>query len=166
MNQCFLVAKLTSSIQQLNGSHHDFVNRYWISVSQMTRISSFVSIKVQSFPHLWLITGFIQRLTQRVKPVEQEMLTLHLLNDKHYISYYKLRYNTVTILEQLTTRVSSIWFAPLRCQYTCSFTSIAFIMPSTRTKWQLKKTLPTWFIPNILLKYFESCTVIHTYSGL
>ena len=41
------------------------------------------------------------RLTQRVQPVEQEILTLHLLNGKHDISYYKLRLNTVVILEHI-----------------------------------------------------------------
>ena len=128
-NQCFLVAKLMSSVQQLNGRHNDFVNRYWISVSQMTRISSCVAITIQSFPHLWFITGFIQRLTQRVKLVYQEILALHLLNGKYYISYYNLRYNTLIILGQLNTRVSGLSIAPLRGKYTCSFISIAFIKP-------------------------------------
>jgi hypothetical protein len=30
----------------------------------------------RSFPHLWLITGFVTRLTRRVPLVEQELLTL------------------------------------------------------------------------------------------
>jgi hypothetical protein len=128
-----------SSIQQLNGRHHDFVNRYWISVSQMTRISSFVAITIQSLPHLWFITGFIQRLTQRVKPVYQEILALHLLNGKYYISYYKLRYNTLTILGELTTRVSGLWIALQWGKYTCSFISIAFIKPSQEQNDNKKK---------------------------
>ena len=36
----------------------------------------FVVNTSRSFPHAWLITGFITRLTRRVQLVEQELLTL------------------------------------------------------------------------------------------
>jgi hypothetical protein len=36
----------------------------------------FVVITFRSFPHSWLITGFLTRLTRRVPLVEQELLTL------------------------------------------------------------------------------------------
>jgi hypothetical protein len=49
------LVKLKSSLRKFYGRHHDLVDRYGISVSQMTR----------SFPHSWLITGFAIRLTRR-----------------------------------------------------------------------------------------------------
>jgi hypothetical protein len=36
----------------------------------------FVVIIIRSFPHSWLINGFVTRLTRRVPHVEQELLTL------------------------------------------------------------------------------------------
>jgi hypothetical protein len=36
LNQGFLLARLKSSLRQFYGRHHDLVNRYEISVSQMT----------------------------------------------------------------------------------------------------------------------------------
>ena len=36
LNQGFLLVKLRSSLRKLYGRHHDLVNRYGISVSQMT----------------------------------------------------------------------------------------------------------------------------------
>jgi hypothetical protein len=35
-HQGFLVVKVKSSLRKVNGRHHDLVNRYGISVSQMT----------------------------------------------------------------------------------------------------------------------------------
>ena len=58
----------------LCGRHHDLVDRYGISVSQMTtdrfHLSSALS---ESFFHSWLITGFVTRLTRWVPMVEQEL---------------------------------------------------------------------------------------------
>ena len=36
LSQCFLLVKLKSSLQKFYGRHHDLVDRYGISVSQMT----------------------------------------------------------------------------------------------------------------------------------
>jgi hypothetical protein len=36
LNQGFLLVKLKSSLRKLYGCHHDLVDRYGISVSQMT----------------------------------------------------------------------------------------------------------------------------------
>jgi hypothetical protein len=60
----FLYVKLKSSLRKFYGRrHYDLVDRYGVSVSQMTTYS-------------WLITGFVARLTRRVSLVEQELLTL------------------------------------------------------------------------------------------
>ena len=62
--QGFLLVKLKSWLRKYYG---ELVNRYGISVSQMTTVM---------FPHSRLITGFVTRLTPRVPLVEQELLTL------------------------------------------------------------------------------------------
>ena len=48
-------------------------NIYGISVSQMTTP---VVVTIRSFPHLWIITGIITRVTRQVSLVEQELLIL------------------------------------------------------------------------------------------
>jgi hypothetical protein len=120
---------------------------------------AYVIITIRFFSHLWLIIGFITRQTQRVQPVEQELFTLHSLNSKHDISYDTLRLNTVVILEQVNTRVSSLWFHPLRPRYTCSFMLIVFIIQTTRTKWkyQTKHGLRGLY----LTLYWNALKVIH-----
>ena len=77
LNQGFLLVKLKSSLRKF-----DLVDRYGISVSQMTTDVSLVVNTSRSFPHSRLITGFVTRLTQRVPLVEQELITLpeHILN--------------------------------------------------------------------------------------
>ena len=77
LNQVFLLVKLKSSLRKFCGRHHDLVNRYGISVSQMTtdNVPLVVSTS-RSFPNSRLITGFVTRLTWRVPLVEQELFTL------------------------------------------------------------------------------------------
>jgi predicted nucleic acid-binding Zn ribbon protein len=43
--------------------------------NKCNKISSVVVSPFRSFPHSWLITGFVTRLTRRVPLVEQELLT-------------------------------------------------------------------------------------------
>ena len=75
LNQGFLLVKLKSSLWKFYGLEHDLVNRYGISVSQMTRYVPPVISTSQSFPRSWLITRFVTRV-RRVPLVEQELLTL------------------------------------------------------------------------------------------
>ena len=75
--QGFLLIKLKSSLRKIYGRHHDLVDYYGISVSQMDH--GYVPLVVNTsrfFPHSWLITGFIARLTRRVSLVEQELVTI------------------------------------------------------------------------------------------
>jgi hypothetical protein len=52
LNQVFLLIKLKSSLRKFCGRHHDLVDRYGISVSQMTTyIFHFVVKTSWSFPH-------------------------------------------------------------------------------------------------------------------
>ena len=76
LNQRFLLAKLNSSLRKIYGRHHDVADRYGISVSQMTMDMFHLSYHSRSFPHSWLITGFVTRLTRWVSLVEYELLTL------------------------------------------------------------------------------------------
>ena len=76
LNQWFLLVKLKLSLRKFYGRHHDLVDRYGISVSQMTIYVPLVINISRSFPHSWHITGFVSRLTRRVPLVEQELLTL------------------------------------------------------------------------------------------
>ena len=76
LNQGFLLIKLKSSLQKCYGRHHDLVDRYGISVSQMT-MHGYVPLVVntsRSFPGLRLITGFVTRLSRLVPLVEQNCL--------------------------------------------------------------------------------------------
>jgi hypothetical protein len=77
LNQWFLLVKLKSSLRKFYGRQHDLVDRYGISVSQLTH--GYVPLVVNnswSFPHSWHITGFVARFTRWVPLVEQELLTL------------------------------------------------------------------------------------------
>jgi hypothetical protein len=76
LNQGFLVINLKSSLfWHCYGLHHNLVNRYRISGSQMTTCMFRLSLW-QSGPFLWLITGILIRVTRRMPLVEQELHTL------------------------------------------------------------------------------------------
>ena len=65
LNQSFIVLKVsTSKALRCHHTHSDLGN------------VPFIVIKSRSFPHSWLITGFVTRVTQQVSHVEQELLTL------------------------------------------------------------------------------------------
>ena len=75
----FLVVILKSSLREFYGWYHDLLNRYRIFVSQMTTdVFHFgiIVIIILTFPHLWLITGFITIVTWWVPHVEQELPSL------------------------------------------------------------------------------------------
>jgi hypothetical protein len=76
LNQGFLLVKLKSLLWNVYGHHHDLVDPYVISVTNDYRYVPLVVNTSQFFPHSWLNTGFVTRLTRRMIPVEQELLTL------------------------------------------------------------------------------------------
>ena len=54
-----------------------WLTRHEISLSQMTTwYIPFIVITMRPSPHLWLVTGFVSRVTWRVLLVEQELLSL------------------------------------------------------------------------------------------
>ena len=68
-----LLVKLKSSLWTFHGRDHDFGRLLRIFVSQYVPIVVRTS---RSFPHSWLITGFMTRVTRQVSLVEQELLSL------------------------------------------------------------------------------------------
>ena len=71
--------------QPYTWSHHfesfTVATTTWLTVMEYLcykwhRYVPFVVITIRSFPHSWLITGIVTRVTQRVPHVEQELLTL------------------------------------------------------------------------------------------
>jgi hypothetical protein len=65
---------LKPSLRQFYGRHHDLVGRYGISVTNDHGYVPLVVNTSRSFPHSWLIIGFVTRLTRRVQLVEQELI--------------------------------------------------------------------------------------------
>jgi hypothetical protein len=77
LKQWFLLVKLKSSLRKFNGRHPAMVDAMEYLCHKWPRICSLVVSTSLSFPHLWLITGFVTRLTrQRVPLMEQELPTL------------------------------------------------------------------------------------------
>ena len=72
LNQGFLLVKLKSSFWKLYGHPHDLVDRYGISVSQMTMYMFHANTPVLS--SFMTCHQICNRLTRRVPQVEQEML--------------------------------------------------------------------------------------------
>jgi len=67
--------KQTNKQTNITLAEHDLVDRYGLSVSQMTGYVPLVVNTSRSFPHSRLITEFVTRLTRRVPLVEQKLLT-------------------------------------------------------------------------------------------
>jgi hypothetical protein len=76
LNQGFLLVKLMSSLRIFFGRHHYLVDVMEYLCHKWTRICSTCRNPSRFFPHSWLITGLVTRLTRRVPLVEQELLTL------------------------------------------------------------------------------------------
>jgi hypothetical protein len=81
--ECTTALWLKSSLRKFYGRHHDLVDRYGISLSQMTTAIFLLVVNTsRSFLRSWLTTGFVTRLTRRVSLVKQELLTFpeHLIS--------------------------------------------------------------------------------------
>jgi hypothetical protein len=74
LNQGFLLVKLKSS-RKFYGRHYDLVEHYGISITNDQGYVPLVVNTSRSFPHAWLITGFVTRFTRLVSLVEQKLLT-------------------------------------------------------------------------------------------
>ena len=90
LNQAFLIVEHKSSLRTLHCRHYNLVNRYRISVLEMTTICSTWRKHFVFFPYSLLNTGFVTRVTRRVPLVEQELLTLpeHLISSPDFNGVY------------------------------------------------------------------------------
>jgi hypothetical protein len=137
LNQGFLLVKLKSSLRKFYGRHHDLVDRYWIFVINDHGYVPLVVSTSRSFPHSWLITGFVTRLTRRESLVEQELLTL----PKHLSS--PPVFSGVRITRYL---VFCVYFVD-RCLSFCTFSFGYFVVCSFSIYgfW-----LPLWYLQTLL----------------
>jgi hypothetical protein len=132
------MVKLKSSLRKFCGRHHDLVNRYGTSVSQITTDMFHLSWTLSgSFPHSWLITGFATRVILRAPLMEQELLTL----PEHMSS--PLFFSGVRVTRSL---VLCVMFVD-RCFSFCPFSfGHCVVCPSIYGFW-----LPPWYLQTLFL---------------
>jgi hypothetical protein len=107
-------------------------------------IDKYIVVKTsRSFPHSWLITGFVTRLTRRVPLVEQELITLPV-------------FSGVRVTRSLTLYICFVF----RCLSICplSFGHCVFCSSSIYGFW-----LPLWYLQTlvVLQKYFSKNSLSH-----
>jgi hypothetical protein len=76
LNQGFLLVKLMSSLRIFSVATITWLTVMEYLCHKWPRICSTCRNPSRFFPHSWLITGLVTRLTRRVPLVEQELLTL------------------------------------------------------------------------------------------
>jgi hypothetical protein len=76
LNQGFLLVKLMSSLRIFSAATITWLTVMEYLCHKWPRICSTCRNPSRFFPHSWLITGLVTRLTRRVPLVEQELLTL------------------------------------------------------------------------------------------
>jgi hypothetical protein len=75
LSQGFLLVKLKSWLQKFTVATMTWLTLWNIYVTNDHGYVPFVVNISRSFPHSWLITGFVNRLTRRMSIVEQELPT-------------------------------------------------------------------------------------------
>jgi hypothetical protein len=135
LNQGFLFVKLKSSLRKFYGRHNNLVDRY-------TNVHGYVPLVVntsQSFPHSWLIIGFVTILTRRVSLMEQELLTLpeHLISPPVFSGVHVTR--------------SLVWYVCFvdRCLSFCTF---SFGHSGVWSSSIYGFWLPLWYLQTLLPK--------------
>ena len=133
-----LLVKLKSSLWKFHGRDHDLVGRLLrIFVSQYVPIVVRTS---RSFPHSWLITGFMTRVTRQVSLVEQELLSL-----PKYLSSPPV-FSGVRVAWSLSVLCSVLYIVV--CPV--SFRHCVFCPSSIYGFW-----LPLWYIQTTLFKLHQ-----------
>ena len=129
LNQGFLLVKLNSLLRKIYGRHHDLVERYGISVSQMTMDMFHLLYHSRSFPHSLLITRFASRLTRRVSLVDHELLTLpdHLSSPPVFCGVRVTRYLDLCVYFE--DRCMSFCHFPFSHCVGCSSSMYGFWLP-------------------------------------
>ena len=76
LNQGFLLVNLKLSLRKFNSRYHDLIIPYGICVKKDLWYVPLVISTSWSFPHSRHVTWFVTRVTLRMPPVEQELLTI------------------------------------------------------------------------------------------
>ena len=106
----------------------------------MKSVHGYVPLVVSTsrfFPHSWLITGFVTRITRRVPLVEQELLTL----PEHLSS--------LPVLVGFVLLVLCVCFID-RCLCFCSFSFGYYVVCSSSI---YRLWLPLWYLHTLLVMY-------------
>jgi hypothetical protein len=101
------------------------------------RICSLVVSISRSFPHSWLITRFVSRLTRRVPLVEQELLTL-----PEHLSSHPI-FSGVRVTRSLVICVCFVY----RCLSFCTFSFSNCVVCSSPI---YRFWLPLWYLQTLL----------------
>ena len=131
LNQGFCSVKLKSSLRKLGWP-------FWnICVTNDLGYVPLVANASRSFPHAWLITGFVTRLTRRVLLVEQELLILpeHLSSPAVFSGFRVTR-----------SLVLYVCFVD-RCLSLCTF-SCGYCVVSSSSIYEF--WLPFWYLQTLL----------------
>jgi hypothetical protein len=135
---------LKSSLRKFYGRHHELVDRYGISVTNDHEYVPLVVNTSRSFPHAWLITGFVTRLIQQVPLVEQELLTL-----PEHLSSPRI-FSGVRVILSLGLCVCFVD----RCLSFCTFSFGYCVVCSSRYGFWL----PLWYLQTLLKNWSEGQT--------
>ena len=130
LNKGFLLVTLKSSLRKFYGRHHDWVDRYGISVSQMTTDNAPLVVNTsRSFLHSWLITGFVTILARRASLVGHELLTLpEQLSSPPVISGVRVTRSLVLYVCFVDRCLSFCTFSFVHCVF-CSSSIYGFWLP-------------------------------------
>jgi hypothetical protein len=95
-----------------------FVDVFWGEIIQLKNDHGYVPLVIntfRSFPHSWLISGFVTKLTRRVPLVGQELLTLpeHLSSPPIFSEVRVTR--SLVLCVCFVDRCLSFFFWPLCC---------------------------------------------------
>ena len=142
LNQGFLLVMLKSSLRKFYGRHPWLGWPLWnICVTNDHGYVPLVVSIPRSFPHSWLISGFVTRLTRRVPLVEQELFTLpeHMSSPAVFCGVHVTR-----------SLVLCVCFVD-RCLFFCTFSfgHCAVCFSSIYEFW-----LPLWYLVAIVLSVF------------
>jgi hypothetical protein len=137
------------------GFYQDFLDR-WLQLTrkQLNQGSSWLSWShhFESFPHSWLITGVVTRLTRRVPLVGQELLTpLEHLSSPPVFS-------RVRITRSLAI---CIWFV-YHCLYFCTF-SFGYCVACSSSIYRF--WLPLWYHQALLVTKTQACLIKYQSAG-
>jgi len=113
----------------------------------------------RSFPHSWLITGFVTRLTWRVPLVEQELLTLsEHLSSPPVFSGVRVTWSLVFCV-CFVDRCLSFFFWPLCCLYIFDLRILITPLVSSNSSY----TQMQFSIPFIFIYRQKTTTTTHPY---